>query len=135
MFKIMGTVLTEKRAPEEDIQKISPYIFRRWLSNDPRTIRAVNIFNIFSKVPIEAQYDCMQQSFGGKIKYLGWPKNIKDTSAEIEMIQKFYNISQERAKEYLEFLTADDIKAIQEELEDLNPRQDKPKVQKLKGKK
>ena len=48
MFKIMGTVLTTKRASEEDIEKIAPYIFRRWLSNSPETIMASNFLNVMA---------------------------------------------------------------------------------------
>lgn len=128
----MGTVTTTKRAPQEDIEKIAPFIFRRWLSNDPRTIGAINFFNVFNKVPISAQYDTIQSFVGGRINYIAFPKKLKDESAQLALVQKYYNLSPERAKEYLEFLSPEDIKVIEQELQDLNPRNQAPKLSKGK---
>jgi hypothetical protein len=132
MFKIMQTVLTTKRAQPEEIQKIPPFIFRRWLSNDPRTIQAINFFNTHSDVPIDVQYDAIQAFVGGRINYISFPKKIKDESLILEKIQKFYNTSKETAKLYLELLTPQDIQNIENELQELIPNA-QPK--KSKGKK
>jgi len=122
MFKTMASVLTTKRAPQEDIEKINAFLFRKYISNDIRTILAINIFNIYNKVPIAVQYDTVQAFAGGKINYIKYPKNIKDDLANISLVQKYYNLSLERAREYMEFLKPEDFKRIEQEIQELNPK-------------
>jgi len=136
MFNIMKTALTTKRAPEEEILKIPAFIFRRWMANDPRTIGAINFFNIYDKVPVNVQYDVVQAAFGGKINYLPYPKKAKDDTIWLERVSKYYNVSLEKAKIYLDFLSEQDLINIQNELEELIPKSNKAQaqVQKKKGK-
>lgn len=118
MFKIMGTVLTTKRASEEDIEKIAPYIFRRWLSNNPETIRASNFLNINSFLPIEIQYDFIQQSLQGRVKYINYPKQYKNNSDNIKIVSEYYNITFEKAAASLEYLTKEDIQSFKKILDE-----------------
>lgn len=125
MFKLMGTVLTTKRAPQEEIEKIPEFLFRRWLSNNPNTITAVNFFNVYSKVPVDVQYDVFQTAFGGKIKFIQFPKNEKLAGNQLETVSKFYNVSKEKALDMLQYLTEENIKEMQAELDSLIPKKGK----------
>lgn len=118
MFKIMGTVLTTKRASEEDIEKIAPYIFRRWLSNSPETIIASNFLNVMAFLPIETQYDFIQQSLQGRVKYINYPKQYKNNSDDIKIVSEYYNITFEKAAASLEYLTKEDIQSFKKILDE-----------------
>ena len=118
MFKIMGTVLTTKRASEEDIEKIAPYIFRRWLSNSPETIMASNFLNVMAFLPIETQYDFIQQSLQGRVKYINYPKQYKNNSDNIKIVSEYYNITFEKAAAALEYLTKEDIQSFKKILDE-----------------
>jgi hypothetical protein len=118
MFKIMQKVLTTQRVTAEELQKVSHFTFRRWISNDPRTIQAVNFFNIHSDVPLSAQFLALQAFIQGRIKYIAYPKKIKDVTPMLENIQRYYNTSIETAKSYLELLTPEELQKIEKELQD-----------------
>jgi hypothetical protein len=115
MFKAMATVLTNIKAQENEMKKISPFIFRKWLGNHTGTIQAANFLNIYNNIPFELQYDFIQQSIKGRISYIpyiGKKKQDNSQVAQIEKVAKHYNISYKKAEEYLEFLTKEDIKEI-----------------------
>jgi hypothetical protein len=112
MFKAMATVLTNVKATESEMKKISPFIFRKWLGNHPGTIQAANFLNIYNDIPFELQYDFIQQSIKGRISYIPYVGKKKQDNKQIEKVAIHYNISYEKAEEYLEFLTKEDIKEI-----------------------
>lgn len=136
IFDVFNACLKEKpNVPQEEIEKLPPFLFRRWLGKDQRTIMTSNFFNVLSDVPIEAQYDAINAKFGGKIKYIQFPKSKKDEDIWVDRVSKHYNISKDKARMYMEYLSEDDLRSIQEELEDLLPKNnEKPKSNK-KGKK
>lgn len=102
MYKTMTKCLDKNARPTtEELQKIPSFIFCRWLSGHPGTIRAANNFNRYNKIPIDAQWKVIQSAFGGKIKYIPYPKNTKANEERlISMISKEYNISYEKAVDY-----------------------------------
>lgn len=114
MFKIMmGTLDLKKKPSDDDIMKIPPYIFCRWLSGNQFTVGASNQLNLYYNIPMVNQYNLMKSAFGGKIKYIPYPKNIKeDKSKTIEYLSDYFKISLEKAKEYLDFISADELKTI-----------------------
>lgn len=114
MFKTMTSVLNPKANPSlEEVNKIPSYIFCRWLSGNPHTITAANMINAYDKIPIENQFNMVKYAFAGKVKFIPYPKNTKeDTLKKIEYIGKHFNISLEKAKEYLEFISDEELNNI-----------------------
>jgi len=112
MFKTMQTVLSNKQPSIEDINKISPFIFRRWLSNHPSGVIFANIFNIYSNVPIYSQYKLVKHGLEGKIKYIQYLKKSDEDTDGIEAIQTHYKVSIETAKEYYNILGEDKVKDL-----------------------
>ncbi len=121
VFEVMQTALTTTRASDQEIQSIPPFIWQRWLSNNQNVIQMANMFNT-KNIPITCQYDSVQAIFGGKIKFIKYPKTLKDQSVEIDLVSAYYNISKEKAKMYLEYLTQEDLKNIQQEQDSLKPK-------------
>lgn len=114
MFKTLIGVLDLKQNPEdEEIRKIPSFIFCRWLSGHRACIGAANMFNLYSDIPIENQYKMIKIAFGGKIKYIPYPKNITiDIIKSVEFVAAHFNISEEKAREYLTFIDKDELKNI-----------------------
>lgn len=114
MFQTMTGVLKLNSNPSiEEIQKIQSYIFCRWLSGNPHTISAANMINVYSDIPIECQYNMIKSAFGGKIKYIPYPKNTQeDKIKHIEYLADWFKISEEKAQEYLDFISKEELKYI-----------------------
>jgi len=111
MFKCITSVLTNNIPSTEDIEKIPPFIFRRWLSNHPNGIKFANIFNIYNNIPILHQYNFTRQMVG-KVKYIEYPKKMKDIEDELKTLQKHFKISYVVAQEYYNILGEDRVKEI-----------------------
>lgn len=114
MFKTLTSALDPKKQPtQEEIQKIPSFIFTRWLSGSPHAIGAANAINLYADIPIENQYYMIKNAFAGKIKYIPYPKNItEDKLKKVQFIADYFKISEEKAQEYLEFISEKELKQI-----------------------
>ena len=110
----MTGVLDKKKNPtSEEIQKIPSYIFLKWLAGSPLTILAGNQINFYDKIPIENQYRMIKNVFAGKIKYIPYPKKAQlNTQKKIGYLCEHFKISTEKAQEYLEFISKEELKEI-----------------------
>lgn len=113
MFKTMIKTLNKpghKMPAEIEIDKIPSYIFCRWLSGNPYTIQAANQINLYDKIPIYNQFHLVNKAFGGRIKYIPYPKNIKNSGdQEIDILVKHFNINEDTARDYLEFISPEEL--------------------------
>lgn len=116
MFKTMTSSIDLKKNPTtEEIQKIPSFIFCKWLSGNPHTIIAANAINAYSDIPIDNQYWMVKNAFAGKVKYIPYPKQQKqDILQKIEFIAEHFKISLEKADEYLNFISKDELDNIVE---------------------
>lgn len=114
MFKTLTSALDPKKHPTvEEIQKIPSFIFCRWLSGSPHAIIAANAINLYSDIPIENQYYMVKNAFGGKIKYIPYPKSESvDKMKKAEFVAQHFNISEEKAKEYMDLISKEELKRI-----------------------
>lgn len=115
MFKIInGALSPHKKIDENEVEKIPSFLFCRWLSGDPRTILAANQFNYYHKeIPMINQYKIINTAYAGKIKYIQAPKNAgSKNSKELEYLCAHFEISMEKAQEYLELIDKKELKEI-----------------------
>lgn len=114
MFKTITSSLDPKKNPSlEEIQKIPSYIFCKWLSGNPTAIMAANEINKYDAIPIENQYYMVKNAFAGKIKFIPYPKNVSaDKLKKVEFVAKHFNISEEKAHEYLDLLNVKELSDI-----------------------
>jgi hypothetical protein len=114
MFKTLTSSLDTKKHPTpEEIQKIPSFIFTRWLSGSPHAIGAANMINLYSDIPIENQYYMVKNAFAGKIKFIPYPKNESvDKLKKVQFVADHFKISEEKAQEYLEFISEDELQKI-----------------------
>ena len=117
MFKIIAKCLDLKKPiSEEEINSVSPYLFCRWLSGNQYTILASNELNkYYNEIPFLNQFMMIRKTFGGKIKFIPFPKTLKDEeSNEIKCLEKYFKISYNKAKEYLELISEEELRRIVE---------------------
>jgi hypothetical protein len=114
MFKTLTSAIDPKKNPtSEEINKIPSYIFCKWLAGNPHSISAANMINLYDDIPMENQYLMIKHAFAGKIKYIPYPKS--ETEKELkqtEFVAKHFNISLEKAKEYIELIDKNELKHI-----------------------
>lgn len=118
MFKTMTASLNgpkQKLPTAENIEKIPSYVFCRWLSGNMFAIHAANQINLYSNIPIQNQFHIINKAFGGKIKYIPYPKADKtDTTKTIEVLIKHFKINEELAREYLDVIDENELKQLME---------------------
>lgn len=113
IFKIITSTLTNYQPSDEEINAIPSFLFCRWLSGNKATIFAANEINKYYNIPIECQYKMVKYALNGKIKFIQFPKNIKtESSSDIDILQKHFNISYTKAQEYLGLISKSEIDEI-----------------------
>lgn len=117
MFPTMWSSLDKNKTPaQEDFKKIQSFMFCKWLAGDPRTISTANTINQYYDIPIENQYYIVKNQFAGKIRNIKYIKSEKDDADEntISILCKHYKISIEKAKDYLNFISSDELKYLKD---------------------
>lgn len=113
MWKTIFRVLDKNNLPTDaEINKISPFLFCKWLGNNPNTVLASNQLNLNYHIPMLNQYKMINAAFGGKKLYISYPKNTKDNTADNEILAKHFKINTDKAQEYREFLAEEEINSI-----------------------
>lgn len=117
MFNVFKKILNKSEITEEDINKISDFVFCRWLSGNPNLIGLSNLFNQYSDIPIELKVKIVQNLVGGKVRYIPYPKGAKETEVkDLEYLSEFFNISREKAQMYAEFIDKKEFQKIKDDI-------------------
>lgn len=117
MFNVFKKILNKSEITEEDINKISDFVFCRWLSGNPNLIGLSNLFNQYSEIPIELKVKIVQNLVGGKVRYIPYPKGAKETEVkDLEYLSEFFNISREKAQMYAEFIDKKELQKIKDDI-------------------
>lgn len=115
MFPTMWSSLDKNKIPSSnDLQKIQPFIFCKWLAGNPQTIFDSNIFNQYT-IPIENQYYYIKNKYAGKIRNIKYIKNDKElNNTDVDLISKHFNINIIKASEYLGFISDDELEYLRD---------------------
>lgn len=117
MFNVFKKILNNTEITEEDINKISDFVFCRWLSGNPNLIGLSNLFNQYSDIPIELKVKIVQNIIGGKVRYIPYPKGAKETEVkDLDYISEFFNISREKAQMFAEFIDKKELQKIKDDI-------------------
>lgn len=117
MFNVFKKILNNSEITEEDINKISDFVFCRWLSGNPNLIGLSNLFNQYSNIPLDLKVKIVQNIVGGKVRYIPYPKGAKETEVkDLEYISEFFNISREKAQMYAEFIDKKELQKIKDDI-------------------
>jgi hypothetical protein len=103
----------------DEILTIPKYNFAQYLGMNPSTVFAANEFNKYDKIPIDVQFKIINDTFGNKISYIKWIKNNNEHDKKTLMISKYYKISIEKAQEYKQLMSKDELEKIYNTFKDL----------------
>lgn len=114
MFQIMSGVAKGLDATPEEIKTINPFVWCRFLSGSPVLLPYAIMFNN-SDIPMDLQYKTVKAICKSRnIKFIPYPKTIKDEVQNVEDLQKFFKINAEKAREYLTLIDKEELKAIRD---------------------
>lgn len=112
MFPTMWSSLDKNKTPAlVEINKIQSFIFCKWLAGNPKTIFTANEFNMYSQIPMENQYFSIKHKYAGTIRNIKYVKSEKD-DIDTTSLEQHFKISKEKAKEYLELISAEELEYI-----------------------
>jgi hypothetical protein len=113
MFQVFQNCIQGKDSSKEDIKKISTYIFCKYLASNSRTIQIANFLNVYYKLPSEVQYNFVKRTLNGRIKFIKYLNNqTEKIPKDVEYLMKYYKISSEVAKTYLDEIEPSELNRI-----------------------
>lgn len=104
-------ILTDPQQEKEYV----PYVINRCLSYFPDTLLHANEMNRLNFLDKRVQYDYYLRSIRSRKRFSKWLK--KEEVDDLEIVKKFFNYSEKRAREALKILSKDDIKNIKKQLD------------------
>ena len=93
----------------------SPYIINRCLSGHIDTILFVNEMNMYSFLPKKMQYDFYVNSIRKRKRFSPWMR--KDEIDNLNVVKRYYNCSNEKAKEIIKILNKEQVNFIKSKFE------------------
>mgnify|MGYP002011347449 FL=1 len=109
---------TKKNLIDEDpsVEKdYPPYIINRCMSGHLDAIMFANEMNLNSFLPKKMQYDFFINILRTKKRFSPWLR--KDTIKDIDYVKRYYNYSNEKAKQALTVLTKQQLAFIKSKFE------------------
>ena len=95
---------------EREEKQYAPYVINRCLSYFPDTIFLVNSMNCIPNVDKRMHYEFLLTSVRKRKRFSKWLK--KEQDIRIEWIKEYYNVSEKKARDYISFLTDEQIEDI-----------------------
>lgn len=97
---------------QETASQYNIYITNKAFSYHVDTIHLVNKINEYPFITKKMHYDFLFNSVRSRKRYAKWNKYEDDN--DLELVKKYYNYNNHRAKEALRLLTKEDLKDIEE---------------------
>ena len=109
---------TKKNLIDEDPsleKEYSPYIINRCLSGHLDCVMFVNEMNMYHFLPKKIQYDFLLNSLRTKKRYAPWLR--KDEIKDLDYVKRYYDYSNEKAKQALKLLSKEQLNFIKSKFE------------------
>lgn len=121
MFNTMFSSLDKnKTPPSSDINKISSFIFCKWLAGNINSISIANEINKYYDIPVENQYFLVKHSIAGKVRSVKYVKSDKLDDERLLTLCKHFKINKLKALEYMDLISEEELKYILELYENKN---------------
>jgi len=127
LFKdIIPSILQNKKNVLENEKDYNAYVINKALSFHYDCIMQANEMNRFPSLPVILQYQFLLNSIRGyKRPFKPWQK--RETIENLETVKEYYNYSNEKAKEVLVLLNADQIEELKRKLNKGGTNDSRPK--------
>ena len=121
IFDWINQILVSKKPwdsfTEDEQKKFSPFIINRWLSMDKDFIEFVNVFQQYAIGTLEPRevykWYCDILPKGKRFnKYIKGKKDKKYDKEMINIISKYFEVSKQETKTYIDLLDKQEIKEI-----------------------
>lgn len=129
MFNVFKKVLEQKEITQQDADKVSDFLLRRWLSGDNRLIELANTLNYLpansGKQSNLVILRGISKALKGQIKFIKFPSGAKKDSQSVEFqetLSKFFKISPKESVEYIEWMNQhcpDELETLKQICKDL----------------
>lgn len=116
MFNIIASAVDKKFVPtQEELGKITPYMFLRYFSNDPSGLMIVSELNIRNNIPKEWEYWFMRLLMPASIRYIKYTKKEKFEDQDLlDCLTHYYKCNEKQAIEYYNMLPPDEVQKIRD---------------------
>lgn len=101
-----------------DVKQYIPYVINKAFSYHLDSILFSNEMNRFSFVPVESQYKFYYNSLPKRRRIAKWAK--KEETSNIELIKKYYDVSEAKAYEMIDLFSEKEIKYIKNKLKNVS---------------
>lgn len=127
LFKdIIPSILQNKKYVLEDEKVYNAFVINKALSFHYDCVMQANEMNKFPSLPVTLQYHFLLNSIRGyKRPFRPWQK--RETIDDLETVKEYFNYSNEKAKEVLVLLNADQIEEIKRKLNKGGTNDSKPR--------
>ncbi len=95
-------------------KKYPAYIVNKCMSHHVDTVMHANEMNFWNQLPSRMQYDFFINTVRPRKRFSPWDK--KDKIEDLELVQKYYGYSVEKARQALDILSRQQIDYIKEKL-------------------
>jgi hypothetical protein len=117
-FDYLNSINTTKKdimVTDQDQKAYTSYMVNRGLSYFPDTVLLANMMNQRYHLSSKMQYDFLRNAVPPKKRFSKWFKSEKLN--DINLISDYFNVSQQKAKEYSYLLSNEDINIIRDRLD------------------
>lgn len=116
MFNVFKKILNiNSNFSQEELDKVKEFVLCRWLCGNAGLVNVANTLNYYHKIPKDIQVKFIQNVINGKVRFIPYPKSIKEQVGDANIaVRKFFNVSEREANNMLEFLTEEEMKVIKE---------------------
>lgn len=102
---------TDLLTDEEAVKAYTPFVINRGVAQSISTIMFAQQMNKAPGLSKEMHYAYLRKAVPKKKRYDKWPKK-EEMGEDLQLIQQVYQVSIEKAQEYLAVLTPQDLAAI-----------------------
>ena len=95
-------------------KKYPAYIVNKCMSHHVDTVMHANEMNLWNQLPSRMQYDFFINTVRPRKRFSPWDK--KDKIEDLELVQKYYGYSVEKARQALDILSRQQIDYIKQKL-------------------
>lgn len=100
---------------DEANQEYVTYIINRALSLYPDTVLTANEMNMRAHLDKKLQYEYLLNTIRPMKRFAKWVKRVE--SEDLEMVKKYYNFNNQKAKQALMILQPDELESIKQQLQ------------------
>lgn len=127
LFKdIVPSILQHKRPVLEDEKDYNAFVVNKALSFHYDCVMQANEMNRFPSLPSDLQYNYLLNSIRGyKRPFRPWQK--RETIENLDTVKEYFGYSNEKAKEVLVLLNADQIEEIKKKIHKGGTNDSRPK--------